>query len=511
MGTTVIIPAAGLASRLRPISNMTTKSMVPLNGKPTISYIINEIRDFATDIRIVYGKSDDIVDYCKNAYSDLPITYHKQNDPYGPLHAVYTALENSDAHSSNDLIIWLGDTIVLDYEHTPRTHSASVVYSEVEDWARWCMIGYNGEIIDKPVDKPDTNRALVGIYAFPTLSGAHYIIRDIINNQNRLIGNEWQISQLLNKYETVEQVETNEWYDCGDFPSLYESRSRLLNRLSRSDNKIHVNIDTSTISKSGERCKNEIAWYINVPSKIKPFLPTIYGHELTEYTMEYCGGNSLQESLVFENLKPETIHYIMNRVIDIYEKYFFEDVCNSYNLVKHSENMWLTKNRMRFNTYIDQYDFVKKEDVDFILEYIQSKEFAHFIHLMRHSNSIHGDLHLGNVLFDFNTGKVKFIDPRGEWDNEQGNHGDVEYDLAKLYQSCYGEYMWIVNGVPTDINARDELVAVLDERLKIYGTDRLRKLSLVMMASCLPFHNDDKIRQKRIWETSINKLKEILS
>lgn len=38
----VIIPAAGEATRMKPISS-NTKIMVPVNGKPIISYILEEI------------------------------------------------------------------------------------------------------------------------------------------------------------------------------------------------------------------------------------------------------------------------------------------------------------------------------------------------------------------------------------------------------------------------------------------------------------------------------------
>lgn len=513
--TTVIIPAAGLASRLRPISNMTSKSMVPVNGKPTISYIIDQVKDYASDIRIVYGKSDDIVDYCKIAYNDLPISFYKQSFPHGPLHAAYCAMSEDDLGSEKDLIIWLGDTIVLDYMHDKGSSKTSVVYGQVQDWDRWCLIDSFGSIIDKPNTKPNTNRALVGIYAFPSLSDVYTKVNDIIKNENPSIKNEYQISQLLNLYNSIIQIETNEWYDCGDFPSLYSSRAKLLNRLSRSDNELDVNIDTGTIRKTGTRCYGEINWYNESPDKIKPFLPTIYSYdkEYSEwYNMEYCNGVSLQDTLVYENIKTDTIQYVMNKVISIHEDYIIKgsEVLKDDYFKQSSENMWIKKNLARFSKYEEQYPFINKDDLNLLIDYIESKEFNKLVDTNTTIDFIHGDLHLGNILFDFNTGKVKLIDPRGEWDGAIVVYGDIEYDLAKMYQSCFCEYMWIINKIPTNYILQDELVRILDNRYERYNIEKLKIMSSIMMASCLPFHNDDIINQKRIWETSIKKFKELL-
>ena len=512
--TTVIIPAAGLASRLRPISNFTSKSMVPINGRPAISYIIDEIKEYANDIRIVYGKSTDIVDYCKIAYPDLPITFHHQEKSLGPLHAVFRGMSEADITSLDDLIIWLGDTIVLDYKHNSEHSGCSVVYGEVNDWDRWCLINEDGEIIDKPIEDPNTDRALVGIYSFNNLKDAYENIKKLMLDGSTVNG-EFQISQLLNLYSDIAQIKTNEWYDCGDFPSLYESRARLLNRLSRDDNSLSVDTESNTITKRGLRCVGETNWYSEAPHYLKPFLPTIYSYDKEYrkwYIMEFCSGSSIQDSLVYENLKQDTVQYLINKVSSIYRTYIIDKgtVLDDEHYKLASNNMWINKNVRRFETYFHEYDFINRDDVEFILKYVKSKDFLNLISTNTTYNFIHGDLHFGNILFDFNTGKTKFIDPRGEWDGEILTHGDVEYDIAKMYQSCFGEYMWIVNGVPTNVDLMNEVTDILDAFFADFDINKMKILSLVMMSSCLPFHNDNPGRQKRIWETSIYKLKECL-
>ena len=402
--TTVIIPAAGLATRLRPISNFTSKSMIPVNGKPAISYILDQIKDWATDIRIVYGKSDDIINYCSKVYSHLPISFYKQEDPLGPLHAIYCGLSHLDSLSSDDAVVWLGDTIVLDYNHSKAISECSIVYHEVPDWDRWCLIDDKGNLFDKPVQDPGTDRALVGIYQFNSLSKMSILVDDIISS-NETVKGEYQISQLLDCYRNKEQVKTNEWYDCGDFPSLYESRARLLNRLSRDDNQLYVDTISGTITKSGKRCRSEIEWYKEAPKKLLPFIPTIYEIDNESYTMEFCPGTSLQDIFVYENLKEDTVNYTLDKILTVYNKCFEQQITRSN---KSSIYMWIDKNLERFNNY-DKYAFIDKQDLLLVKNVVKSESYHDLIKGNNFVNNIHGDLHFGNILFDYNTGKVKFI------------------------------------------------------------------------------------------------------
>lgn len=510
---TVIIPAAGLASRLRPMSNSTSKAMISVNGKPIISYIIDQIKDHTDDIKIVYGQSDDIVHYCKKAYPDLPIEFHKQHDPDGPLGAVYEAIRkvnNRFVEFDRELIIWLGDTIVTDYDFSQ--HRNEVVYSEVHDWERWCLIDKDGKLHDKPQYNPGTKRALVGIYKFAKYFEAINIIRYIRREENPSINCEYQISQLLEKYSQMHQVPTNEWYDCGDFPSLYDSRARLLNKLSREDNVITADPFSGTITKSGDRCINEIAWYRNIPKHVKPFVPAVYNDVYpNEYTMELCPGSTLQDILVYENLKDDTIEYMLSKVFEA-KKYCFEmDVLNHDNALYETarHEMWIGKNIDRL--VLDKsYAQFHKRDVERLVDMLEMSTFKQGIDKNIASTVIHGDLHFGNILFDFNTGKVKFIDPRGSWGKTATTMGDVEYDYAKLYQSVFCEYMWIINDLETDYELKDKLIKIMDNLVGNPNQARRYKiLSAVMMATCIPFHNDDPKRQQRLWDTSQEAFKEI--
>lgn len=402
--------------------------------------------------------------------------------------------------------MWLGDTIILDYK--PSNNGSEVVYGEVDDWERWCLIDDYGVLHDKPSYNPRTNKALAGIYKLSNFSKITKAICNITKFEDTVNG-EFQISQILEKCNNINQVKTTEWYDCGNFPSLYDTRAKLLNMLSRSDNYIWVDTTTGTITKSGKRCISEIEWYKDVPHNIKPFLPTVYDidTEKNSYTMEYCPGTSLQDIFVFEQLKEDTIEYTLNKVLDTFDLCFTKQTSYKYRETSEaSEYMWIEKNLQRFLDY-NQYHFIEQDDLHYILNVVKSKSYKQIINDCNSINTIHGDLHFGNILFDYNIGKVKFIDPRGNWNNNDTLTGDIEYDIAKLYQSCYCEYMWIVNNLAINEVVKDKLVEILDSRFTNTRDHKIR--ACIMMASCLPFHNDNPVRQERIWNTSIRLLKEL--
>ena len=65
---TVIIPAAGLASRMKPLSKGVSKAMIPVNGRPLISYIIEHLEKSQARVSeyiVVENELGDIQEFVK--------------------------------------------------------------------------------------------------------------------------------------------------------------------------------------------------------------------------------------------------------------------------------------------------------------------------------------------------------------------------------------------------------------------------------------------------------------
>ena len=497
---TLIIPAAGLATRLRPITAHTSKAMVLVNGKPIISYILDRYKKFYDQIIIVHGKNNDLPDYIKKNYIDDCVFLTEQQEARGPLDAVYSAWLCPGIKIEGSVTVWLGDTIVMDYNPEEERNSPFVVAGKVDDWSRWCMVDLYGNMYDKPEKKPLTDLALVGIYYNPSFIDSLKVIDDIISSGIRVKG-EFQLSQWLEKFQNS-VIQTEEWFDCGDIASLYESSGRLLKYNSRPDNTITYDHAKNTITKSGKRVYNECLWYKNIPLSARYCVPQVFNldESVPSYEMEHLSGTPLDSFFVFQNITDDTYIYILDKVVGLYHDNFYQQ-SNSVVSYESLENMLFFKNIKRVMEY-GKYGIPSREIFHYI-SYATSILTDYSLDFLRRESCIHGDLHLGNIIFDVNIGKMKFIDPRGEWNGEVTHKGSFIYDIIKLQQSIRGDYIWIYNSIPVDQNKRKKLRIALDMAiLKYFDEDILNfahDFTPVMMGSCLEFHEENPQRQKEIW------------
>jgi glucose-1-phosphate thymidylyltransferase len=508
MTSVLIIPAGGRATRLSPITNTVSKAMVPILGKPIIRYILDEYKECFDKIVVVHGVLDDLPNFLRSNYEDVILV--EQDDPRGPLHAIHLGLQAVDY--VDNVTVWLGDTIVTGYKPRLFLSRNLIAVKEVPDYERWCLYDpVSRVLIDKPKTRPDTNLALIGIYHFANFIDTKQKVADIIKSEVTF-GGEFQISQILNCYlNTLEYITVNDWYDCGDVASLYESSGRLLTKNCRSDNMITYDAQSCTLRKEGTRVANEANWYKKIPSSTKPYVPAIYKimseySDVPFYEMEQCSGVMLDSLFVYDNLPESTVEYILKKVVDNYFKAFPIDTDQDAEKCSIT-NMLITKNVLRVMEY--SYDFVSTDDV--VLFCKTALSYKSLPQLSLRSEVIHGDYHLGNLIFDPTTGKIKALDPRGEWDGKMTTSGSFTYDMVKLYQSVYGSYMWIYHDAVVDGAKRAMMCKILDDILfKIdfaYLIPQIRRYVPILMGSALPFHNDNPKRQQQMWETSMKLIK----
>ena len=130
----LIIPAAGAATRLRPLSSNTSKVMVRVNGKPCLDYIIEAVNGDVDEIVVVDGQFDDIREYCKIKHPKVKFaTQPKLKGPRDAIKIGMDALENN----FNPVVVWLGDAIILE-KGLPFGHDF-LLTKRVEDQSAWCM------------------------------------------------------------------------------------------------------------------------------------------------------------------------------------------------------------------------------------------------------------------------------------------------------------------------------------------------------------------------------------
>jgi glucose-1-phosphate thymidylyltransferase len=227
-----VILAGGLGSRLRPLTLVTNKHLLPVYDKPMIYYPIQALLNAGLDeILIVTGgeHAGDFLKLLKNGkqLGIKQLRYAYQEGEGGIADALKLAEDFADG---DKICVILGDNIIegnlrkaVGDFFTQKT-GAKILLKEVPDPERFGVVQLEGSkivnIIEKP-KTPPTNLAVTGIYLYDN---------DVFTFCNQLepsARGELEITDVNNyylkrgdlTYETLEGW----WTDAGTFESLYRA------------------------------------------------------------------------------------------------------------------------------------------------------------------------------------------------------------------------------------------------------------------------------------------------
>lgn len=483
----LIIPAAGEATRLRPLSSYTSKAMVRVNGKPCIDYILEQAHKITdiNEIVIVDGKYDDIREYCSIRYPY--VKFAKQKILNGPHDAIRIGIE-SLRDKSLPLVVWLGDAIILDDDMPFGTDF--LLCKEVKDHHNWCMWDAH-TFYNKPEHMIPHAVALVGLYSF---ANGNNVAAAFYESQN-----SYDISDALDEYIRINgslfnRVITNKWYDIGDLPTYYKTCAQLLTLKARAFHNIHYDANLGVICKkpdndSLDTIRNERAWYSSLTPEQSMFVPRILPHE-TDLILSYESGTLLSDLMLYEQLRESTWEYIIDKVFRIKLKYFNQSPTNKEFIQDFSDlanDMWITKTIDR----LKKTNLLNDQQVKALIENAHG-----IVKIAKPIEGMHGDLHFGNILYNQQTDQIKFIDPRGKYGfSTSGSYGDNIYDFAKLAHDLYHGYNAMVAN-----ESHNELVSqIFIKMLQKYSLPEKEIIDggLLLIATCIPLHYEDPARQIR--------------
>lgn len=484
----LVIPAAGAATRLRPLSTSTSKVMVRVNGKPCLDYIIEQARKVADigEIVVVDGQFNDIREYCERRHPD--VKFAKQYELNGPRDAIrigIDALSNINA----PLVVWLGDAIIL--EDDLPLGKDFLLTKEVDDHAAWCM--WDGSCFyNKPEKKIKDGVALVGLYSFADGMKA-------TNAFNATDG--YDISDALElysetTYKSFQKVTTDKWYDIGDLPTYYKTCATLLNMKARVFNTMSYDHDLGVLTKhpdyhdrsSVQTIRDERSWYDSINEEQRCFTPRVFDTKNdSEVMMAFESGTLLSDLMLYENLTASSWEYIIDKVFRIKTKYFNKRSTNQPfvdSFSDRAEDIWIKKTGNRLlDTNLTS---TAKQRIKDLVPRIVANTYP--IEVM------HGDLHFANIIYNQQTDQMKLIDPRGNYGGTTPS-GDNLYDWAKLAHDLYHGYNAMVADVPMNLEVRE----IFRRKLREYDlpADLIIEGGLVLLATCIPLHHDAIGRQQR--------------
>ncbi|MFO0982106.1 MAG: sugar phosphate nucleotidyltransferase [Planctomycetota bacterium] len=230
-----VILAGGLGSRLRPLTKVTNKHLLPVYDKPMIYYPIMCLKNAGVeDILIVTGgnSSGDFLRLLEDGGEFGVNLYYAYQKGEG---GIAQALGLAERFVRDDRVcVVLGDNIIesnirvaMD-AYRKQDQGAKILLKEVPDPERFGVAELAGNrvigIEEKP-KKPKTNLAVIGIYMYDQQ------VFDIIHTLKPSGRGELEITDVNNAYirqgQMTSEVLHGWWTDAGTFESLYRA-SRLV-------------------------------------------------------------------------------------------------------------------------------------------------------------------------------------------------------------------------------------------------------------------------------------------
>lgn len=222
-----IILAGGTGSRLKPLTTVMNKNLLPVGSKPMLEYPIQKLVEAGiTNICIVTGAEHmgAVVDLCRSGLQyGADFTYRVQEQPGGIAQAIGLCRTFAEG---GDVCVLLGDNIFEASlnESTNifyRANKAVVLAKEVNTPERFGVVEYGADgtpvdIIEKPKNPPSRD-AVIGAYLYPN------DVFDVILSLKPSDRGELEVTDINKHYLQARKLIVNKiegfWIDAGTHES----------------------------------------------------------------------------------------------------------------------------------------------------------------------------------------------------------------------------------------------------------------------------------------------------
>jgi glucose-1-phosphate thymidylyltransferase len=226
-----IVLAGGAGTRLRPLTNVTSKQLLPVYDKPMVLYPIQTLINAGiTDILVIIAPSN-AGDFLKLLGSGrnykCKIFYEIQDKPEGIAQALVIG---KNFIGKDNVALILGDNLYEDDFTTDIVNfktGGKVFAKSVANPQRFGVVEFDKNmkavsIIEKPVE-PKSTYAVTGLYLYDCSC-----VQKALSLQPSARG-EYEITDINNLYLKEDKLKVafveGRWFDCGTFESLYEAAS----------------------------------------------------------------------------------------------------------------------------------------------------------------------------------------------------------------------------------------------------------------------------------------------
>ncbi len=233
-----VIPVAGAGARLRPLTYTQPKPLIPVAGKPILSFILDQLIQAGVQefVFIIGYLGEKIRDYVEQTYPNITKTFITQEERKGSAHALWTAREYF--RDADEIIVFFGDSIIdVDFNRVLQEPHSCVGVKKVQDPRAFGVVEYAEDsrvrfMVEKP-KIPKSNLAMVGFYRIkevPLLVEAlEYNIENNISSDGEFPLTD-ALMHMIEKGAVFSGIEVDNWFDCGKKEVLLQTNATLLDR-----------------------------------------------------------------------------------------------------------------------------------------------------------------------------------------------------------------------------------------------------------------------------------------
>ncbi len=237
----IIVPMAGIGSRLRPHTLTIPKPLTVIAGKPIVQRLVEDIAGVVQqeieEIAFIIGPSSkgfpaNTEETLLHIASELGAkgSVYVQEEALGTAHAIYCAKESL----SGPCVVAFADTLFKADFTLDAEADGAIWVKQVEDPSAFGVVrlknGYISDFVEKPKEFI-SDLAIIGIYYFKDGDKVKEEIRHLIDNDIRPSG-EFQLTEVL---ESLKQQgakfipgKVDVWMDCGKKDPTVDTNKTIL-------------------------------------------------------------------------------------------------------------------------------------------------------------------------------------------------------------------------------------------------------------------------------------------
>ena len=429
MSYRVVIPTAGIGSRLGNLTKNLNKSLISISLQPIISHLINH---FPKDCEFVIGLGhlgNLVKDFLEIAYPNRSFFFGNVDKYEGDGSGLGLTLLSCKQYLQEPFIFLSCDTLVK--ETIPNPDHNWMGYSKKENLSDYRTLRVVEDEVNAICEKGvsiDNQQAYIGLAAIHDYD-EFWLSMQSGKSESIHQGESYGMRAILKSKKIFAKKFT--WFDTGNSESLEITRrsyseTNLPNILEKKDEAIWF-VGNNVIKYSDN--KDFINNRIERTKSLEGFVPKISSKRPNMYLYKKVKNDVLSEIItpsIFEDFLKICSEFWLKKKLDINENKKFQSNCLNFYKDKTFERLRLFYKN--FNK-LDNAKYINGELMPTLEDLLNQLDWKWISNGL--AGRYHGDFHFENILYSNKNKTFSFLDWRQDFAGDL-LIGDIYYDLAKL-------------------------------------------------------------------------------